>query len=137
MTRFEFTENLRKALSGRVSHQVVNENVAYYENYIDTEIKKGRSEEAVLEELGDPRWIAKTIIDTAREDGASVETQETFDDAASHSAKIFRMPTWLLIVLIILLCIAAFKVVGLLIALLPVLLTAALVLWLVRYFRDR
>jgi uncharacterized membrane protein len=137
MTRFEFTENLRKALSGRVSHQVVNENVAYYENYIDTEIKKGRSEEAVLEELGDPRWIAKTIIDTAREDGASVETQETFDDAASHSAKIFRMPTWLLIVLFILLCIAAFKVVGLLIALLPVLLTAALVLWLVRYFRDR
>ena len=127
MTRFEFTENLRKALSGRVSHQVVNENVAYYENYIDTEIKKGRSEEAVLEELGDPRWIAKTIIDTAREDGASVETQETFDDAASHSAKIFRMPTWLLIVLFILLCIAAFKVVGLLIALLPVLLTAALV----------
>ena len=137
MTRFEFTENLRKALSGRVSHQVVNENVAYYENYIDTEIKKGRSEEAVLEELGDPRWIAKTIIDTAREDGASVETQETFDDAASHSAKIFRMPTWLLIVLFILLCIAAFKVVGLLIALLPVLLSAALVLWLVRYFRDR
>ena len=137
MTRFEFTENLRTALSGRVSHQVVNENVAYYENYIDTEIKKGRSEEAVLEELGDPRWIAKTIIDTAREDGASVETQETFDDAASHSAKIFRMPTWLLIVLFILLCIAAFKVVGLLIALLPVLLTAALVLWLVRYFRDR
>ena len=137
MTRFEFTENLRKALSGRVSHQGVNENVAYYENYIDTEIKKGRSEEAVLEELGDPRWIAKTIIDTAREDGASVETQETFDDAASHSAKIFRMPTWLLIVLFILLCIAAFKVVGLLIALLPVLLTAALVLWLVRYFRDR
>lgn len=137
MTRFEFTENLRKALSGRVSHQVVNENVAYYENYIDTEIKKGRSEEAVLEELGDPRWIAKTIIDTAREDGASVETQEPFDDAASHSAKIFRMPTWLLIVLFILLCIAAFKVVGLLIALLPVLLTAALVLWLVRYFRDR
>lgn len=137
MTRFEFTENLRKALSGRVSHQVVNENVAYYENYIDTEIKKGRSEEAVLEELGDPRWIAKTIIDTAREDGASVETQETFDDAASHSAKIFRMPAWLLIVLFILLCIAAFKVVGLLIALLPVLLTAALVLWLVRYFRDR
>ena len=137
MTRFEFTENLRKALSGRVSHQVVNENVAYYENYIDTEIKKGRSEEAVLEELGDPRWIAKTIIDTAREDGASVETQETFDDAASHSAKIFRMPTWLLIVLFILLCIAAFNVVGLLIALLPVLLTAALVLWLVRYFRDR
>ena len=120
-----------------MSHQVVNENVAYYENYIDTEIKKGRSEEAVLEELGDPRWIAKTIIDTAREDGASVETQETFDDAASHSAKIFRMPTWLLIVLFILLCIAAFKVVGLLIALLPVLLTAALVLWLVRYFRDR
>ena len=65
MTKFEFSEKLRKALSGRVSHVVVNENVSYYERYIDTEIKKGRSEKEVLEELGDPRLIAKTIIDTA------------------------------------------------------------------------
>ena len=55
MTRFEFTESLRKALSGRVNHRVVNENVAYYEHYIDAEIKKGRSEEDVLGGLGDPR----------------------------------------------------------------------------------
>ena len=68
MTKFEFSEKLRKALSGRVSHVVVNENVAYYERYIDTEIKKGRSEKEVLEELGDPRLIAKTIIDTAGEE---------------------------------------------------------------------
>ena len=34
MNRFEFTEVLRKSLSGRVDYRVVNENVAYYENYI-------------------------------------------------------------------------------------------------------
>ncbi len=58
MTRFEFTIKLRKALSGRVNHVIVNDNVAYYENYIDAEMKKGRKEKEILEELGDPRLIA-------------------------------------------------------------------------------
>ena len=65
MNRFEFTEVLRKSLSGRVDYRVVNENVAYYENYIDTEMRKGRSEEDVLGELGDPRLLAKTISGVA------------------------------------------------------------------------
>ncbi len=61
MTRFEFTIKLRKALSGRVNHVIVNDNVAYYENYIDAEMKKGRKEKEILEELGDPRLIAKQL----------------------------------------------------------------------------
>ena len=62
MTRFEFTKILRKTLSGRVSHEIVNENVAYYETYIDTEIKKGRSEREILQELGDPRLDRKSVV---------------------------------------------------------------------------
>ena len=42
MTRFEFTIKLRKALSGRVNHVIVNDNVAYYENYIDIYIKNNK-----------------------------------------------------------------------------------------------
>ena len=138
MNRFEFTESLRKALSGRVSHQVVNENVAYYENYIDTEIKKGRSEEAVLEELGDPRWIAKTIIDTAKEEGASLEGQEEFSRKAEHSARVFRLPMWLVAVIAVVLLVVVFKIVGIVLGLLlPVAIPVVLVLWLIRYFRDR
>ncbi|MCR5527482.1 MAG: DUF1700 domain-containing protein [Lachnospiraceae bacterium] len=65
MTKHEFLEGLRIALTGSVSASVLNDNMRYYDEYIDTEIRKGRSEEEVMESLGDPRLIAKTIIDTS------------------------------------------------------------------------
>ena len=65
MTRDEFLSELENALNGSVKPALVNENLRYYEEYIETEKRKGNSEAAVLEELGDPRLIARTIIDTA------------------------------------------------------------------------
>lgn len=65
MTKDEFLRELEDALRGSISPSAVNENIRYYDEYIDTEVRKGRSENEVMEELGDPRLIAKTIIDTA------------------------------------------------------------------------
>ncbi len=65
MTRDDFLTELEDALNGSVKPALVNENLRYYEEYIETEKRKGKSEDAVLEELGDPRLIARTIIDTA------------------------------------------------------------------------
>ena len=59
------TDGLRIALSGEVSPAVIRDNLNYYEGYISGEIQKGRSEEDVMGELGDPRLIARTIIDTS------------------------------------------------------------------------
>lgn len=64
MNRSEFLTELRIALQGEISQIKVNENLHYYENYIVEESRKGRMEEQVIEELGSPRLIAKTIIDT-------------------------------------------------------------------------
>lgn len=64
MNKGEFLEGLRNTLSGEVPPSVVQENLRYYDDYIRTEIQKGRSETEVMEELGDARLIAKTIIDT-------------------------------------------------------------------------
>ena len=64
MNKQEFVDRLRMALNGRVSPGLVMDNVNYYEDYINTEIRKGRTEEEVLESLGDPRLIARTIIQT-------------------------------------------------------------------------
>lgn len=64
MNRGEFLQGLQNALSGEVPSAVVDENLRYYEDYIRTEIKNGREEGDVMEELGDPRLIARTIIDT-------------------------------------------------------------------------
>lgn len=64
MTRQEFLQELRLALQGQLSQTAINENIRYYDNYIMEEVRKGSSEGAVVERLGNPRLIAKTLIDT-------------------------------------------------------------------------
>ncbi len=64
MTKQEFLQELRLALQGQLSQAAINENIRYYDNYIMEEIRKGSSEEGVTSRLGNPRLIAKTLIDT-------------------------------------------------------------------------
>ena len=64
MNREEFLRGLENALSGNVPPSVVRDNLRYYDDYIRSEHQKGRSESDIMEELGDPRLIARTILDT-------------------------------------------------------------------------
>lgn len=64
MRKAEFLQELRETLAGEVPASVIQENIAYYDSYIAGQIASGRSEEAVLEEIGSPRLIARTIIDS-------------------------------------------------------------------------
>lgn len=64
MKKAEFLQELRETLAGEVSAAVIQENIAYYDSYISEQTASGRSEEAVLEEIGSPRLIARTIIDS-------------------------------------------------------------------------
>lgn len=61
MNKFEFLKILKESLSSSLDDSVVRDQLNYYDNYINEEIKKGRTEKEVLDELGDPRLIAKTI----------------------------------------------------------------------------
>ena len=63
MNRTEFLEQLRESLTGEVSPARLDENLRYYDTYIRTQMKLGKSEEEVMAQLGDPRLIARTIID--------------------------------------------------------------------------
>lgn len=67
MNRQEFFAELRAALEGVIIPSAIQDNINYYNHYIDEQIRAGRSEEEVLEELGDARLIARTIIDSARD----------------------------------------------------------------------
>lgn len=64
MTRQEFLEELRISLQGEINQGRINEHLHYYDTYIMEESRKGKTEQQVLEELGNPRLIAKTLIDT-------------------------------------------------------------------------
>ena len=44
MSQKEFLEELRTALSGKLSAQAVLENIEYYRNYIEGEVRSGKSE---------------------------------------------------------------------------------------------
>lgn len=74
MRKEEFLQSLRRALNGDVPSRVIEENIRYYDNYITEEVRKGRTEEAVIDEIGDPRLIARTIEDTT--DGAGKNQYE-------------------------------------------------------------
>lgn len=150
MTKEEFLENLSLSLNGKVRTAVVTENVNYYEDYINTEMRKGKSEEAVLETLGDPRLIAKTIVETSShtagtgedgdgffsERGARGGAQE-YGESGEVRRRGLRIPLWvwfvLAIIVVVLVISAVFSIVS---AILPVLLPILLVVFLVKLFRD-
>lgn len=77
MSKEEFLDTLRKVLARELSESEVADNINYYWNYIEQQIASGKTEEQVLQELGDPRLIARTIlqVDEKRE-------EEPYQDAA-------------------------------------------------------
>lgn len=88
MTKNEFLEKLRAALANDLSGAVVQDNVDYYASYIKSETDAGRSEEDVIEELGDPWVIAQTIIDTSfpsRETAYESEGASFYQETGSAS----------------------------------------------------
>ena len=64
MNKEEFLNRMQEALEGEISSDLIRSNLQYYRSYIMDEMRGGRTEAEVLEELGDPRLIAHTIIDS-------------------------------------------------------------------------
>lgn len=63
MTKEEFIDGLRTALMGEIPDSEVYANIKFYEDYIRDK-SKTEGEDNTLAQLGDPRLIAKTIIET-------------------------------------------------------------------------
>lgn len=86
MKKTEFLKELEAALKGEVSPELTAENLRYYDNYISQETSKGRSEAEVIEEIGSPRLIARTIIDTSGGSG-SYESGESSSSGSYGSGQ--------------------------------------------------
>ena len=118
MRQEEFLQSFQEALTGEVSESVIQNHLAYYKNYIYEEVRKGRSQEDVLSSLGNPRLLAKTIIDTNKSNdftGYDYEKNKTYDsynsfhswedaeeDKSHGRFRHIRIPSWLMGVLSIL-----------------------------------
>lgn len=146
MNKKEFIAKLRAALSGRLPAATVEETVRYYEDYINTEVRKGKREEDVLNMLGDPRLIARTILQTnggaqsgqgMRYDYNSNQSADGSYEQYERNTRIYGMPRWLFFLIVGLLLIAVFSIVfSILSFLAPVIIVFAAVIFLVKLFRD-
>ena len=64
MKKKEFLDLLKQALESEVDQNTIEQSMIFYSEYISSQ--PGKSEEEVIKEIGDPRLIAKTIIDTEK-----------------------------------------------------------------------
>ena len=144
MTKAEFLEKLRIELSSGVTPQVLQENLNYYGQYIDDEIRKGRTESEVLAELGDPWILAKTIVDAQREE--SVEDVIYDSDGRTYrgnssTEERSNIHVWsrlLLILVAVAVIVVIFAVISGIVSLIaPVLIPLLVIILLVRMLRRR
>lgn len=88
MGKEEFLRGLEQALVGEVPTGVIRENLNYYNQYITEEAGKGVSERDVIEAIGDPRLIARTIIDsTLGVDGTSGTRDTSYGSAYTEQGE--------------------------------------------------
>ena len=114
---------MEDALRGKVSNQVIEANLQYYRDYITGEIRKGRTEEHVMDDLGDPRLIARTIIETqggsgtGAGSGSSSASGYSYSQHAERSSyrsekKVRRIQSWKVYLILILIIVVIFVIIG-------------------------
>lgn len=87
MTKQQFLEELKKALSGEVSPEAMMDAYSYYSGYIDEQMQSGKTEEQVIEELGKPFMIARSII-------AAQEHERTADVEYTEDGRTRKVRDW-------------------------------------------
>ncbi|MDD5805509.1 DUF1700 domain-containing protein [Blautia sp. HCP3S3_H10_1] len=146
MNRTEFLDTLRSQLSGQMHEGKVAAHVRYYEDYIQSQVRKGRNEQEVLAELGDPRLIARTLLDTDVDNGqVDYEEYSTYSDNTDNSGEkagehvhVWRFDTWYSKLLgIVILLIIVFLLFHILVAVIPFFAILAVVLFVISLIKNR
>ena len=149
MSKREFLEVLRETLSEELSQNVVNGHIQYYDQYISDEIRKGASETEVTGRLGDPRLIARTILETSGASGSysqSSYSQSSYSQDGTGSTgggfqhvqeKMHNNPTVRLVLGILIVMGVIALIISIVSALLPVVLPIAAVLILLSFLRRK
>lgn len=146
MDKREFIDRLRSSLAGNLSANLVEENVKYYEDYINSQIRLGFAEPDVIETLGEPRFLAKSIImannhnviNNKAHQNKTVYTQDTTENEQyNNELRLVRMPKWvawlvfgLIVFTIVVIITTIIKV------LIPIVVPILLVYFLIKLFRD-
>ena len=143
MDRNEFLEILRSQLSGQMTEQQIAAHIQYYSNYIDERTAAGNSESEILRELGDPRLIARTLLDTETGANRPYSDEDAACEQSSGSENVKRksfkldFSTWYGKLIAILIAAVVLIILCVLLGnLLPIMVLAGVIIYLVR-FRPR
>lgn len=147
MDKREFMEKLQRALAGGLNSVQVADNMRYYQDYIESEIRKGKSEAYVLEQLGDPRLLAKSIIEANKRSGESYGSNREYDeevtDNSSYGKRVrnhdygYNLPGWLVMLIATVLVIIVIGFVTSLISVfLPVIIIALVAILIVKLIQN-
>ena len=132
MEKQEFLDRLSMSLNGKVAPEVVRETLEYYEEYINNQTRLGIPRSEVMKSLGDPRLIARTIVETKGQvRNGDFRAQESEYGENTEVRRSFRgIPgwIWLIIFFFILFAILSF-VFRILIKLAPLLILIAVVIY--------
>ena len=157
MSKKEFLDILYNQLSGQIPEGSVAAHVQYYRNYIEAEQQKGRTETDILNDLGDPRLIARTLLDTEvgagnpqngstysatyNEADSDYNKYDSSDSARGHVKKhSFKLDlsTWYGKVAVILIAaVVLLLLVTILGILIPVVIVAGVIMYIVSQFRKQ
>lgn len=61
MDKQEFLNELRSYLQG-MDNSEINEIISFYDNYINEELSKGKTMSQIIDDIGTPRLLSKTIM---------------------------------------------------------------------------
>lgn len=143
MEKNEFLEKLRLSLNGKIAPETVNSTLDYYDEYISSEMQEGRTEAEVMEALGDPRLIARTIAETkggqlnSQAAGTVDEPEQSFDGTGELPNRVHSVPGWVwLIGFFFVLAFILGIALKLLSVLWPLIAVLAVVIFFVKLFRD-
>lgn len=140
MNKTEYIQIMEKALAGNVSAQELQDIVSYYRDYIDMEIRKGKTEQEVLDRLGNPRHLVKSMIAAKEQKNVQNEAEKLQEGEPGGNSKSFRIPLLLITVIVLLLLWLALGFVAVLARfLLPILIPAGIVMgvvWLLKHWKK-
>ena len=152
MSKEEFLRILRIKISGAMPPEEVESQIDYYTAYIDGEIMKGKTEEEVIQNLGDPSLIAKTLTSAIKRASEESDYQENYNNenvyndneqAGQNKSKVVQMggagcivalviAVLVIILLIVLIIKFSFAIIGMLWPVILVLVIAGLIFGLIR-----
>lgn len=145
MSRKEFLDILEEQLSDQLQEGKVAAHIRYYEDYIQSQVNKGISEKEVLDKLGDPRLIAKTLLETdpgpvpdeVYEQGTPYY-QTSPEEEKTGWKKYIDLSTWYgKLFLILIVGLILFILVTVLTAVLPFFLILGVILYIISRIRKR